>query len=156
MTKSSRRSTAVTTPAFGAALHRARKRMDLETFELAAILNVAARTLARWEAGPGMPSHDYRPPLLRWLATIPRSHAEPVLRELGVLLPDAPIGAEITKDAELTKMVLEHALLLAAETHDLAPRALRASVLAVLDAAQRAHVSLGTARTLLAGPAPAK
>ncbi len=156
MSKSSQRATNAAATSFADALFKARKAVHLQHGDLARLLGVSVRTIVRWEGGDGAPREFLRGPLVSWLASVPRAQAEPVLRAMGVLSPDTPVGAMSAKDAELTKMLLEHALLLAAETHDLAPRALRAAVLAVLDAAQKVGVSVSTSRALLTGPSATK
>lgn len=75
---------------------------------------------------------------------------------MRILLPDSPNEALSEEASALAKVLLEHAVLTSAEKHEVAPRVLRAAVIAVLDATERAQVSVKTARALLAPRAAVK
>ena len=117
--------------------------------QIAPQIGVSTRTLSRWTVGESSPSNDARDAVVRWLKTLENNpHAVDALAVLSVFPPPtppappapapiAPVPAPRTlspEEAAIAKRTLEHALLLAAEQHDVAPRAARRIAIAVLGA----------------------
>ena len=141
---------------FAHALYAARKALNLDHRELADTLGVSTRTMVRWESGRTLPREYARDPVIQWAGTLRQPLAEPVLRSLGVMMPDETTGAANSEDLATARIFLDHAVLSAAEAHGIAPRALRGAVVAVLEAARKAHVSMAMAISMLAPAAPAE
>jgi len=140
---------------FAEAFRSARRAMQIEQRELAKRLGLSSRSLIRWEGGEVLPRDMVRQEVVEWLSSIPPEHGEPALRALGVLLP-APPSKSVASQTEIVKVYLEHAVLSAAEAHQLPPGALRAAVARVLEAVEKTGASLATARALIASQAPEK
>ena len=142
----------------------AQRLLSLSQRQLAELVGSSLRTVQRWSAGHGAPYtsdivklaaavHPRDPALARRLA----SHAGQTPESLGLVAPAPPPPVQPAPVASpLTPVLVEAVVAAAAEALDVSPRVARPAVLAAVERAKTAELSLDDLLGVLRPPATGK
>ncbi len=146
------------------AVIRAQHVLLLNQKELGELMGSSQRTVQRWYAGRGWPSpgeltkllvavHPRDPDIARRLAAAMGQ----TLESLGVVAPPAPAPVPPPPEpSPFTPLLVESVVSAAAEALDVSPRVARPAVLAAVERAKAAGLSIDDLLTVLRPPAPGK
>ena len=135
----------------------------LDQKKLAHLVGSSERTVQRWYAGRGSPYPDHvtrlavavyphGPDIARRLAVC----IGQTLESLGLVAPPAPPPPPAPAPPPVTPWLVESVVAAAAEALDVSPRVARPAVLAAVERAKAASLSLDDLLAALSPPAPAK
>jgi len=148
----------------------AQRALSLNHQELAELVGSSKRTVERWSAGHGGPYPDHITRLAAAVyphdADIARRLASFLgqsLESLGIVKPPPPAPPPLPPPvvsppapSPLTPLLVESVVAAAAEALDVSPRAVRPAVLAAVDRAKAAGLSVDEMLAVLRPPPPAK